>query len=144
MFNCHTGPCFISAWTLVNCLTKEGHNLLMHFVNSWDVPRPSSICVQYRFCLHSLPKLETLSTWEGVWRFWANLCKISSAIGYHTSHLSQLEALVFLIRRWVHGADHKWLWYFQAKDRKGAENSLWGLCRLLWWDWLGTWLSERH
>ena len=62
------------------------------------------------------PNLKHLQLERGLGDVWANLSKIGSAIGYHTSHQSQLAALVFLVRRCVRGADNKWSWYLQPGD----------------------------
>ena len=53
------------------------------------------------------PNLKHLQLERDCGDVWANLSKIGSAIGYYTSHQSQLAALVFLVRRCVCGANNK-------------------------------------
>lgn len=70
------------------------------------------------------PNLKHLQLERGWGDVWANLSKIGSAIGYHTSPQSQLAALVFLVRRCVRGADNKWPWYLQLGDREEEQRIL--------------------
>ena len=70
------------------------------------------------------PKLKHLQLERGWGDVWANLSKIGSAIGYHTSHRSQLAALVFLIRRCARGAGNNWAWYLQPGDTEEEQRIL--------------------
>ena len=70
------------------------------------------------------PNLKHLQLQRGWGDVWANLSKIGSAIGYHTSHQSQLAALIFLVRRCVRDADNKWLWYLQPGDTEEEQRIL--------------------
>lgn len=63
----------------------------------------ANVCFLCMVC----PNLKHLQLERGWGDVWSNLSKIGLAIGYHTGHRSQLAALVFLVRRCVHGAGNK-------------------------------------
>ena len=105
----------------------------------------SSFCVQCGFPVHGLPKFETLATWEGLGRCLGQF--VQDRLGYWiprnppepagSSRLSRSKMCSWCRQQMV--------LVFEAQGHgRGAENSSRGLCRLLWWDWVGTWLSERH